>query len=75
MSEISERIEGQRPSQFWHPIYDTKPCGKYEENSGSLLGSKGQIKSKWIDEVIDFPNYQQKYCKNFCPERFVVEYL
>ena len=24
--------------------------------------------SEWIYEVIDFPKYQQKYCKDFCPE-------
>ena len=30
--------------------------------------SKGQIRSEWIHEVIDFPNYRHIYSKNFCPE-------
>ena len=29
---------------------------------------KGQIKSEWIYENIDFPNYHLKYLKDFCPE-------
>ena len=36
---------------------------------------KGQIKSGWIYEDIDFPNYHLKYLKNFCPESFEVEYF
>ena len=36
---------------------------------------KGQIKSEWIYEVIDFPKYQLKNLKDFCPESFEVEYL
>ena len=40
----------------------------------SRLG-KGQIKSKWIYDDIDFPNYHLKYLKDFCPESFEVEYL
>ena len=36
---------------------------------------KGQIKSERIYEVIDFPNYQLKNLKDFCPESFEVEYL
>ena len=36
---------------------------------------KGQIKSEWIYESIDFTNYQLKNLKDFCPERFEVEYL
>ena len=34
----------------------------------SLLLLKGQIKSEWIYEVIDFPNYQLKNLKDFCPK-------
>ena len=30
--------------------------------------AKGQIKSEWIYEVIDFPNYQLKNLKDFCPK-------
>ena len=41
----------------------------------SFLEVKGQIMSEWIDEVIDFPNYQLKNLKDFCPESFEVEYL
>ena len=37
--------------------------------------AKGQIKSEWIYEVIDFLNYQLKNLKDFCPESFEVEYL
>jgi hypothetical protein len=37
--------------------------------------TKGQIKSEWIYEVIDFPNYQLKHLKDFCPESYEVEYL
>ena len=29
---------------------------------------KGQIKSEWIYENIDFPNYHLKYLKDFSPE-------
>ena len=29
---------------------------------------KGQIKSEWIYENIDFPNYFLKYLKDFIPE-------
>ena len=36
---------------------------------------KGQVKSDRIYEVIDFPNYEQKYCKDFCPETFENDYL
>ena len=36
---------------------------------------KGQIKSELIYEVIDFPNYQLKNLKDFCPESYKVEYL
>ena len=36
---------------------------------------KGQIKSELIYEVIDFPNYQLKNLKDFCPKSFKVEYL
>ena len=37
--------------------------------------TKGQLKSEWIYEVIDFPNYHLKYLKDFCLENFEVEYL
>ena len=37
--------------------------------------TKGQIKSEWIYDVINFPNYQRKNLKDFCPESFEVEYL
>ena len=30
---------------------------------------KGQIKSEWIYEDIDFPNYHRKYLKDFSHER------
>ena len=33
------KIGAHRQSHFWHPIYDTKPCWKYEKNPGSRLGS------------------------------------
>ena len=36
---------------------------------------KGQIKSEWIYEVIDFPNEQLKNLKDFFTESFEVEYL
>ena len=39
------------------------------------LNNKGQLKSGWIHEVIDFPNYHLKYLKDFCPESFEVEYV
>ena len=29
---------------------------------------KGQMKSEWIYEGIDFPNYQRKNLKDLCPE-------
>ena len=32
------------------------------------MSGKGQIKSEWNYEVIDFPNYQQNYFKDFCTE-------
>jgi hypothetical protein len=32
-----EKLEDEW-SQFWHPIYDTNPCWKYEQNPGSPLG-------------------------------------
>ena len=40
-----------------------------------VVFTKGQIKSEWIYEVIDFPNQQLKNLKDFCPESFEVEYL
>ena len=38
-----------------------------------LVIDKGQIKSEWTYEVIDFPNQQLKNLKDFCPEGFEVE--
>ena len=38
-------------------------------------GTKGQIKSELIYEVIEFPNWQLKNLQDFCPESFEVEYL
>ena len=32
-------IGAHRQSHFWHPIYDTNPCWKYEKNPGSRFGS------------------------------------
>ena len=29
--------------------------------------AKGQIKSEWIYEIINFPNNDPKYLKDFCP--------
>ena len=29
--------------------------------------TKGQIKSEWLHEDIDFPNYHLKYLKDLCP--------
>jgi hypothetical protein len=31
--------QAHRQSHFWHPIYDAKPCWKYEKNHGSPLES------------------------------------
>ena len=40
-----------------------------------LHHSKGQMKSEWIYAVTNFPNYQLKYCKDFCPDSFEDEYF
>ena len=32
--------------------------------------AKGQLKSEWIYENIDFPNKKQKRCTDFCSESF-----
>ena len=45
------------------------------ENIVKYRQPKGQIKSEWINEVIDFTNQQLKYLKDFCPETFEVDYL
>ena len=45
------------------------PCIAYSAASNIYLCFiKGQLKSEWIYEVIDYPKLQQKYCKDFCPE-------
>ena len=36
----------------------------------SLLHSKSLIKSEWFYEIINFPKYQLKNLKDFCPEKF-----
>jgi hypothetical protein len=36
---------------------------------------KGQIKSEWIYEDIDFPKYHLKYLEDFCPESLFEVYL
>ena len=35
-----------------------------------LRTSKGQIKSEWIYEIINFPKNEPKNLKDFCPESF-----
>ena len=40
-----------------------------------IISFKGPIKSEWIYEYIDFPNYHLKSSRNICPESFEVEYL
>ena len=46
--------------------YNRQNC-HFQRNDKSRI-IKGQINSEGIYEVIDFPNYQRKYCKNFCPK-------
>ena len=49
---------------------------KYEQKIDRIsVLCKGLIKSEWIYEVIDFPNYQLKNLKDFCSEIFEFEYL
>ena len=35
-----------------------------------VIYTKGQIKSEWIFEIINFPKWQLKNLKDFCPGRF-----
>ena len=37
------KMWAHRRSHFWHPIYNTKPSWKYEENPGSPLGSTSYL--------------------------------
>ena len=49
-------------------------AGIFLEGSGQILakwdGLKGQMKSKCIYEIIDFPKYHLKNLIDFCPGRF-----
>ena len=38
------------------------------QNGPTKLHCKGQMKSEYIYEIINFPKYHQKYLINFCPE-------
>ena len=37
--KLVKKIGAHRQRHFWHPIYDSMPCWKYEENPGSHLES------------------------------------
>ena len=50
-------------------IYLLRVPGNYKV-SDSLGGTKGQIKSEWIYEIINFPKNDPKNLKDFCPESF-----
>ena len=39
-------------------------------SSYQLLFTKGQIKSEWISEIINFPKNNPKNLKDFCPMYF-----
>ena len=38
------------------------------------VAAKGQIKSEWIDEIINFPKTDPTNLKDFCPESFYGTY-
>ena len=62
----------------WFPIL-FKQCNKII----TIQCSKGQIKSEWIYEIINFPKNEPKDLKDFCPmysqgrnpSKFLVHFL
>ena len=42
--------------------------GQENKLDWNCILTKGQIKSEWSYEIIDFPNKQLKNLKDFCPK-------
>ena len=73
MKQITARTYLQLPLRQCLPLSVVQRKGKHCRKSHCRnrvvdTFGQGQIKSEWIYEDIDFPNYHLKYLKDFYPE-------
>ena len=65
-SRCQTRTFEQSWGWIWRRIWYFSPVPSHDIHKKIM--TKGQTKSEWIYDVIDFLNYQPKNLKDFCPE-------